>query len=115
MNTCIGLTKGERGEGAGGVQINVKGVHIPHHSHTSPRLVVSFQTRRRSVNTCIGLTKGERDEGAGGVQINVKGVHIPHHSHTSTQILFVPPVLSACPLHTNSGCGKERRILIGPW
>ena len=25
------------------------------------------------------------------------------------------PVLSACPLHTNSGCGKERRILIGPW
>ena len=27
----------------------------------------------------------------------------------------LPPVLSTCPLHTNSGCGKERRILIGPW
>ncbi|CAN0212227.1 unnamed protein product, partial [Ascophyllum nodosum] len=26
-----------------------------------------------------------------------------------------PPVLSTCPLHTNSGCGKERRILIGTW
>ena len=26
-----------------------------------------------------------------------------------------PPVLSACPLHTNSGCGKKRRISIGPW
>ena len=26
-----------------------------------------------------------------------------------------PPVLSTCPLHTNNGCGKERRILIGPW
>ena len=25
------------------------------------------------------------------------------------------PVLSTCPLHTNSGCGKERRTLIGPW
>ena len=25
-----------------------------------------------------------------------------------------PPVLSSCPLQTNSGCGKERRILIGP-
>ena len=25
------------------------------------------------------------------------------------------PVISTCPLHTNSGCGKERRILIGPW
>ena len=25
------------------------------------------------------------------------------------------PILSTCPLHTNSGCGKERRILIGPW
>ena len=23
-------------------------------------------------------------------------------------------ILSTCPLHTNSGCGKERRILIGP-
>ena len=23
------------------------------------------------------------------------------------------PVLSTCPLHTNSGCGKERRILLG--
>ena len=23
-------------------------------------------------------------------------------------------VLSTCPLHTNSGCGKERRVL-GPW
>ena len=26
-----------------------------------------------------------------------------------------PPVLSTCPLHTKSGCGKERRTLIGPW
>ena len=26
-----------------------------------------------------------------------------------------PPVLLTCPLHTNSGCGKERHILIGPW
>ena len=26
-----------------------------------------------------------------------------------------PMVLSTCPLHTNSGCGKERRILFGPW
>ena len=26
------------------------------------------------------------------------------------------PVLSTCPLHTkSSGCGKERRISIGPW
>ena len=24
----------------------------------------------------------------------------------------VPPVLSTCPLHTNSGCGKERQIQI---
>ena len=28
---------------------------------------------------------------------------------------WVSPVLSTCPLHTNSGCGKERRILSGPW
>ena len=32
---------------------------------------------------------------------------ISHHCNT--------PVLSTCPLHTNSGCGKERRILIGSW
>ena len=29
--------------------------------------------------------------------------------------LFISPVLSTCPPHTYSGCGKERRILIGPW
>ena len=29
-------------------------------------------------------------------------------------VLF-PPVLSIWPIHTNSGCGKERRILIDPW
>ena len=33
----------------------------------------------------------------------------------STPSVGPPPVLSTCPLHTNSGCGKERRILIGPW
>ena len=27
----------------------------------------------------------------------------------------LPPILSTCPLHTSSGCGKEKRILIGPW
>ena len=28
---------------------------------------------------------------------------------------LVSPVLSTCPLYANSGCGKEWRILIGPW
>ena len=27
----------------------------------------------------------------------------------------LPPVVSTCPLQANSGCGKERRIFIGPW
>ena len=27
----------------------------------------------------------------------------------------LPPILSSYSLHTNSGCGKERRMLIGPW
>ena len=27
----------------------------------------------------------------------------------------LPPVVSTCPLQANSGCGKERRIYIGPW
>ena len=25
------------------------------------------------------------------------------------------PVLSTCPLRANSGCGKDRRTLTGPW
>ena len=29
--------------------------------------------------------------------------------------LLGPSYSSTCPLHTNSGCGEERRILIGPW
>ena len=32
-----------------------------------------------------------------------------------TLVICITQVLSTCPLHTNSGCGKERRILIGPW
>ena len=28
--------------------------------------------------------------------------------------IYIPPVLSTCPLHTNSGCGKNRRIVYGP-
>ena len=27
----------------------------------------------------------------------------------------LPSVVSTCPLQTNSGCGKERRIFIAPW
>ena len=27
----------------------------------------------------------------------------------------LPPVFSTCPPHTISGCGKARRISIGPW
>ena len=33
----------------------------------------------------------------------------------SRSAIIITPVLSTCLLHTNSGCGKERRILIGPW
>ena len=36
-------------------------------------------------------------------------------SHPLDRPSLRPPVLSTCPLHTNSGCGKQRRILIGPW
>ena len=36
--------------------------------------------------------------------------------HRISECVLTPDcVLSACPLHTNSGCEKERRILIGPW
>ena len=34
-----------------------------------------------------------------------------HQGYWST----VPPVVSTCPLDTNSGRRKERRMLIGPW
>ena len=47
----------------------------------------------------------------------------PHYeidSHTKEGVgseeripMLYSPVLSTCPLHTNSGCGKERRLLIG--
>ena len=35
------------------------------------------------------------------------------NNYCYTSLISVP--FSTCPLHTNSGCGKERRILIGPW
>ena len=36
-------------------------------------------------------------------------------SYEELRLEYYLPVLSACPLYTNSGCGKKRRILIGPW
>ena len=41
--------------------------------------------------------------------LSKKGTHTFKKGHS------LPPVLSTCPLHNNNGCGKERRILIGPW
>ena len=35
--------------------------------------------------------------------------------HFYLKPLYVRPVLSICLLYTNSGCEKERPILIGPW
>ena len=34
------------------------------------------------------------------------------HFTTWASLEYRPPVLSTCPLHTNSGCGEERGILI---
>ena len=48
-------------------------------------------------------------------------IMIPHHLEKGFEIASVESAQSlsqystTCPLHTNSGCGKERRILIGPW
>ena len=40
----------------------------------------------------------------------------PTETPEATQLsCYMSPVLSTGPLHTNSGCGKERRILIVPW
>ena len=55
-------------------------------------------------------------------QLAERDDHTYTHTYCSIDIMLtttinsiLPPVLSTCPLHTNSGCGKERRILIGPW
>ena len=47
-------------------------------------------------------------------------IHLPSAVHALIFLAgriqpFLSPFLSTRPLHTNSGCGKERRILIGPW
>ena len=40
---------------------------------------------------------------------------LPRQNHMTFRRVPFSPVLLTCPRHTNSGCGKERRILIGPW
>ena len=36
--------------------------------------------------------------------------------HTLLYVMTIHTYIhTTCPLHTFSGCGKERRILIGPW
>ena len=37
------------------------------------------------------------------------------YNYWGKTLRHIPPVLSTCSLHTISGCGKERRISIGPW
>ena len=39
----------------------------------------------------------------------------PKPTKNNVVLSIVPPALSACLLHTNSGFGKERRMLVGPW
>ena len=50
---------------------------------------------------------------------NLSDTHLQVPSHIFSgeirEFWGAKPVLSTCPLHTISGCGKERRILIGPW
>ena len=54
------------------------------------------------------------------------GIHTPSLRHKATfhstdatnryiSTRIYSPILSSCSLHTNSGCGKRRRILVGPW
>ena len=39
----------------------------------------------------------------------------PGPLHKPAPPTISPNILSTCPLHTNGECGKERRILFGPW
>ena len=54
---------------------------------------------------------------AGDVAISMGRAHrrVGDKGHDNMRTWYRPPVLSTCPLHTDSECGKERRILIGPW
>ena len=45
-------------------------------------------------------------------EVHINWSMVTCHGSTHSEL---PPVLSTCLRHTNSGCGKERRILIGPW
>ena len=44
-----------------------------------------------------------------------QGKNTSTHARVGWNQHAVPPILSTCPLHNNSGYGKERRILIDPW
>ena len=48
-----------------------------------------------------------------GLLIRTGGVHRFVSVHSSRKGVLAGTF--NIPLHTNSGCGKERRILIGPW
>ena len=61
----------------------------PTHGHT---LVTYTSTDNRTTSTVVDRNR---------------------YNHRTTE--SAGSILSTCPLHTNSGFGKERRILIGPW
>ena len=45
----------------------------------------------------------------------LKYINTCAHAYAPGDIVRKYVCMYVCPLHTNSGCGKERRILIGPW
>ena len=60
-----------------------------------------------NVTRVLGPAGGVHEGGESRSPIIAAALKSPNHS--------TPTVLLTCPLHTNSACGKERRILIGPW
>ena len=64
---------------------------------------------RRAGVSLASFSNETRQQGGGGGDIQAKNSSLqPPTPH------ITPPVLSTCSFHTNSGCGKERRMFIDP-
>ena len=75
----------------------------------------------RNGRNCLARPDVEARTGAGKYSFSCLADHeqdwhpYPVDLYSALSHDYTMPVLSTCPLHTNSGCRKERSILFGPW
>ena len=96
-------------------------INVDHHAKTRSGLTLRKHSKPLSPKFCFYLTdrlSTRNEEMSKTYNMFRKSTEraVTNSTSVAPPNKYCPPMyISTCPLHTISGCGKERRILIGPW